>query len=210
MRWSSSACLVLALAGCGAADGEPGAAGDPPSSGACRVVATSPAFDAVDVPIVGELAVQWSTAVDPASLVDRVVLSELGGEVIPTTVAVAGPDQITITHDESLHFWGSYALRILDGITTTDGAACEAHDTAFSSMVPVPGGRPLRAAAADGLARLGDIVLTVSRTYRGLQVYDASDRAAVVLLGEVPTAEEPEGIVEIGRASCRERVFVGV
>jgi hypothetical protein len=182
--------LPLLLLACGNEDGS--------TATRCRLESTAPAFDDTGVPIAGSLSIKWTVPVDPATVPAQIQFKELGGAVIPIAVQMAGDREALVNPAESRWFWGAYALTVGEGVASLDGDACVGEDIAFSTVVPETAPTPLRSAGAWGMAKVGDTMITVSPTYRGLQVYDVADPSDVHLIGDVKTDTMPVAIVTSG------------
>lgn len=182
--------LPLLLLACGVEDGS--------TATPCRLESTAPAFDDTGVPIAGSLSIKWTVPVDPTTVSAQIQLKELGGAVVPIAVQMAGDREAAVNPAESRWFWGAYALTIGDGVASLGGDACVGEDIAFSTVVPEAAPAPLRSAGPWGMAKVGDHLITVSPTYRGLQVYDVADPGDVHLVGDVKTDSKPVAIVTSG------------
>lgn len=193
--------------------GPGGGSGDPEPDDdevACRLASSAPAFDGTGVSVRQALELHWSEPIDPASVASQVDLKWLGGDSVPFTVEQTAPDTVLLHPDRSLWFWGKYAIVVGDGVTTQTGAPCEGDEIAFSTLEPQPLARPLRPAAVNGIAKVGEYVITASTSYRGLQVYDVSTAAATKLVGEVVTEQSPTGLTVVGDRAYAPAAFEGV
>lgn len=165
----------------------------------CRVAAMTPDVGADQVPVVGDLRVEWSEPIDPATLEDAITLRLLGSGTVAAEVIPDGDRAAIVRPAHSLRFWSAYGLSVGDGVTNlATGEACAGAATAFATVVPTVTERALRPASINGFARIEDVVLAASADYRGLQVWDVSDPAAPVLANDVATDGSPFGIVVAG------------
>ncbi len=166
----------------------------------CGVVSTLPAIGADEVPIVGELRLVFSAPIDVASLEGAVKLKLLGGDEVPVDVTLGAETDtdVIVRPKHSLRFWGSYAVVVGDGVTTTDGIACSPAALAFATVKPAPVPRALRPALAAGLARVGNTVIAAADGYKGLQSYDVTDPKSAALKSDVLTKFSPRGLVVKG------------
>jgi hypothetical protein len=182
------------VAGCGSdAPPFPG----PGTESTCHVSATSPAFDETGVSVAAPITISWSEPVDFESIASKVDLKRLGGPNVPFDLEPVGPETVVLQPSESLWFWGEYALTV-GGVTSAEGELCEGEDIAFSTLDPSVLSRALRPAAADAVAKIGDHVIAVSGSYRGLQIYDVTTPQTTQLVGEVPTEESPISLSVLG------------
>lgn len=195
--------LVVSLGGMAAScvvsdpdDPVPGGSSQPLS--ACHIVSSTPAFDGTGVGVRQPLELQWSKAIDAASVASQVELKALGGESVPFTVEAVGADGVRLLPQRSLWFWDAYAIVIGAGVVSADGTACDSEEIAFTTLEPAALDRSLRPAPANGIAKVGNYVIAASESYRGLQVYDVSDAGAVQLVNQVLTEQSPRGLYLAG------------
>ncbi|MFO0586345.1 MAG: IPT/TIG domain-containing protein [Polyangiaceae bacterium] len=165
----------------------------------CSIVGTTPAIGAAEVPIVGDLQITFSAAVDPATL-DAVKLQLLGGDEVPADVTVSPDDgaMVLVHPKQSLRFWGSYAVIVGEGLTTSVGSPCAQGALAFATVKPVPAKRALRPAVVNGLARVGSSVITASEGYKGFQTYDVADPKSAALKSDLVTKFGPRAVLVDG------------
>lgn len=179
----------------------------------CAVVATTPELGAEDVPVVGEIRLEYGTPLDVTSLEGAVTLKHLEtGEEVPVAVALSAETDadVLVRPMKSLRFWGSYALVTSDAVKSLDGTACAPAGLAFATVKPEPLPRPLRPAQIQGLVLAGDTVIAASAGYRGLQVYDVTDPASAALKGDLVTAFSPQRLVALGDRAYAPAGFAGV
>ncbi len=155
-----------------------------------------PEYESDRVPVTGGLLVQWEDAIDFTSLAERVELREVrpGGEVLDVDVVPEGDRAVRIVPAKSLRFASSYVLEI-GSVRTSQGEPCSQASIAFSTVAPNgvrP--RPLESAPATDIALIGTTALTVTPSYRGVQIYDVADPVRPMLVGDLVTSTSPFGI----------------
>lgn len=153
----------------------------------CRIVSHAPAFDETGVFVTAAVDVTWSAPIDPASAEAAVQLKVLGAASISTSFAMIDDSTARLQPDSSLHFWEHYALIVNEGVAAASGDACAPEAVAFSTLEPVAVPGALRPAPAHASVHLGNVTLTVSPDYRGLQIWDTTDASDVKLVGDVRT-----------------------
>ncbi len=165
----------------------------------CRVAKMEPSVGASDIPVVGDLRIEWSEPILAASLDGTVTLRRLGGDEVPVTVTPDGDRAVVVTPAHSLRFWSSYGLSVTSNVhaSLTD-ETCAGAATAFATVEPEVAERDLRPAAASGIVRIGDVVITAASGYRGLQIWDVSDPSMPDLAGDLEPPESPAGLEVLG------------
>jgi hypothetical protein len=196
------AAVMLLVSGCSDDESNPEPPDDDPppdptpTNESCRADTSVPGFQATEVDVVGSVRVTYSEALDPASIDSSAfTLTHLGlQEELPIDVALdADGKTVIITPQSSLAFFSDYALDA-SGLEATDGDACPDPELVFSTRDPGEIDRPLRPAAVNGFAVVGDVGLAASTTYRGLQIYDLTTPTSPAVVGEVLTEQSPTAI----------------
>lgn len=166
----------------------------------CVVSSITPAFGATDVAVAGStFQIAWNRAVDDSSIQGAIHLVRLDDGVdVPVTVTLVDEKTAEVTPEGSLRFFASYGLQIDDGVTS-QGEACIADSTSFTTPQPGPEPKDLAPAPANGMVVVGGFGIVASNAFRGLQIYDLSDPTTPTLVGSVDTDEQPVGISTDGQ-----------
>lgn len=179
----------------------------------CAVIATTPELGAGGVPVVGELRLTYSAPINVASLEGAVKVRLLStGEEVPAAVKLDATTDadVIIEPQQSLRFWGSYAVTVGDGVLAIGGGACAPAALAFATIEPEALPRPLRAAPVSGMALVNGALITASEGYRGLQTYDLGDPSSAKVVSDLTTSFGPRQIVVKGQRAYAPSGFAGV
>ena len=160
---------------------------------ACAATIVEPGFAASDISVRPTLRVAWDQPIEEAARLNAVTITRLGGESVAFDAVASGESELIINFTSSLRFWSSYGVHVR-AVSDRRGETCAEAAGAFTAVEPSEVPQESKPASAAAVALDGDILVAVSTSFRGLQLWDVGDPSTVRLISEFHTDFRPRSV----------------